>query len=271
MPRFNRELVLGVMNQGHLCDCTISTTDFNGAGTYLDALRAGEYHGVIWDRPEPAQHGIIDRLREACVPQVLVSRKYAGLPMVSCHYQEGMRQAVRYLYGIGHRSILLIDQPPEKAGIIRARQEAFLDQAERYGITKECQCLNHGEKTMRPEECDIARMLRVHRTFTAVIADSSFISMLKRCLDDAQLSVPGDLSVIQSGETDLFHRNSSHPFTILTDPRFEIGGMALELIGKLNRGEKIAPESEYLISGRLIADRGCAIPQNLRSILNQME
>lgn len=260
---FNRRLILGAVQQGYLSGYSIINDNFNRKADLLEQCRKEKPVGIIWDRPTLKQHELIQQLHELEIPQVLINRQLPELATVACNYPNSICQAVRYLRNIGHRHIGLIDLNPEEAGVFKERQEAFCEQLRFSGIEAPENYLITRKSEQTPFWLDIGRYMHEHPEISAVVVSIVLMADFQRYLEEELIAVPAELTVIQWGENLMFNRETDHPYSILTEPRTEVGHRAVELIDQINRGEDI-PTQIQLLDGELIVRKGCALPKNFK-------
>lgn len=263
---FNRDLILGAVEQAYLYGCEVVAEKIEDAGNLLARFSAGEFDGIIWDRADARLHDVIDQLRQAGVAQVTVNRSFDGIPALACDYPEGMRAAMRYLRGIGHRHIGLIDQKQDIA-IFRERQQAFLEELQFDGIAEEKNYLFLLTGHPTPDYLFIAERMREMPQITALLVSNVYLPELARYLESAAVSVPQHLSIIQQGEIEGFSRDSDSIFSIFTDPRRAIGSRALAQVLAQLDGARIPVGMEKIV-GELIIRKSCALPRHFNGKSN---
>ncbi len=258
---FNRDLILGAVEQAYLDGCRVQVDTFAEVRNLPERFAAGEFDGIIWDRPESDLAPLLEELREMGVAQVTINRFQDGIPALGCDYPEGVRAAMRYFRSIGHRHIGLIDIGRD-GEVFRERQRAFLEELRFDGIAEAekylCRVVN-GEI----DYLGIAEWMRGIPRTTAVLVSNVYLAEFSRYLDAAGIAVPQQLSVIQQGEIENFSRDSNSRFSIFTDPRRTIGSRALVTVLRQLEGNSIPVKMERIV-GELIIRCSCALPCHLQ-------
>ncbi len=258
---FNRDLILGAVEQAYLDGCKVQVATFAEAWKLPERFAAGEFDGIIWDRPESDLAPLLEQLREMGVSQVTINRFQEGIPALSCDYPEGVRTAMRYFRSIGHQHIGLIDIGRD-LDVFRERQRAFLEELRFDGITEAEKYLFRVVKG-DPDYLRIAEWMRTIPQTTAVLVSNVYLTEFSRYLAAAGIAVPQQLSVIQQGEIEHFSRESHSRFSIFTDPRRAIGSRALVTVLRQLEGNAIPAKMERMV-GELIIRSSCALPRHLQ-------
>lgn len=258
---FNRDLILGVANYAYMHDCGLEVMACdNDPGKLKLQYQQGAYMGIIWDRPQPEVHEYITELSRIRVPQVCINREVPGCVRICCDYRGAICQAMRFLRRFGHRDVALLDLdlPGE---VFSGRQREFVDQVSFMGIA------DPESRLLRlPYPADgswlmIAERMRGLSGVTAVIVSYTHMEEFIRYAEEAQLNIPGDLSVILWGESDGYNLKNDSRFSILTESRFNIGNRAVELL--MESGDGVSPKDDcHLIASELIMRSSCGLPRD---------
>ncbi|HVK04691.1 MAG TPA: LacI family DNA-binding transcriptional regulator [Armatimonadaceae bacterium] len=139
----------------------------------------------------------------------------------------GGRLAAEHLYELGHRRVLFVGGD-ERFGFLRSQGAGML-LAERDGAHLEVRVLD-GEPDMEAAYYAMATRLRARRDFTAVFCASDLIAVgVCKALQDAGVSVPGDVSVV--GFDDLRWAKLITPaLTTVHQPQVSQGEAAMDLL-----------------------------------------
>ncbi|MCX5535234.1 LacI family transcriptional regulator [Streptomyces sp. NBC_00006] len=92
----------------------------------LDVLLARQVDGVVLGDARFEHDALIDQLRARNVPFVLVSRRSADCPSVTCDDYAGGRLAAQHLIELGHRRVAVVAGEPY-ASTARDRVQGFVD------------------------------------------------------------------------------------------------------------------------------------------------
>jgi DNA-binding LacI/PurR family transcriptional regulator len=159
----------------------------------------------------------------------------SGVRVVSDDSQ-GVREAVEYLMGLGHRRIGFITVRGD--GAAHWREECFLDVMLSKGIKIPSELIVDGKGFWNAGDVEIAvnQLFSVDPTPTAVIAAGDAIAMTAlRVLRRRGLRVPEDVSVI--GFSDLIMASHADPpLTTVAQPFREMGAVAVRhLLDEIQR------------------------------------
>lgn len=257
---FNNELHQGIAEAAWLDGGTAVVENFDGLAALPRRYEAGEFDGVIWDRPDAAASATIEQLRGLGVPQLAINRIISGLPSLRTDYTAAIRQAMHFLRSIGHRHIGYIDIPNTSAPIV-GRQQYFVNMLRADGIDRaEAHLIVQPMDNHTPDWQYIAERIQALPQLSALLVSNVRMSFFAEYLHYGTCRVPHDLSVIQFGENGNFNRELDQPYSILTDPRRRIGKQAFLAIRRLLRHESLA--AEELVPGELIVRESCALPRN---------
>jgi DNA-binding LacI/PurR family transcriptional regulator len=257
---YDRKLVSGIADYAYSHQCQF---DVRMEASTLSQLRAQyenlKFDGIVWERPGVENYPIIEALRDDGVPQITVSRQIEGVASIAFDCESGMREAVKFLRGIGHSEIMFYDLDIP-APIYGLRQNAFADE---LGKSLASPLKNHGFTVKLGALTDkhIRRAFSVCPDTTALIFSSTLNKEFMEYFKSAGIRIPEDLSVIIFGETDEFNMDNRHPYSILIEPRRLIGTNAAEMIKKLKGGGKV-PKEQILIQGELMIRQSCSTPMN---------
>ena len=258
---FNRHLFSGVADVCAGMGDSLLAENFKSAfsSELIVRFRNGDFSGIIWDRPD-LENPLIKELEESGVPQVVVNRVYPGIPSVCCDYMGAITLAVKSLRRFGHKYIGLCDFGFRHSVLCR-RSEHFAKLLENDGISEAGKyVMNMYVANDEERMCEIKRCMHSPVPPTAVLVSHTYFKVFEQYLVENRISVPEQLSVVQWGEEDGYDRYSSHPYSILSDPRIEAGRRAADIIYRSLRGECI--KDNYLnIAAEFILVDGCAAPR----------
>jgi LacI family transcriptional regulator len=174
--------------------------------------------------------GILQELRHRETPFVLVDRFFPGYDFASVRtddYEVG-RIATKYLIGLGHRRVGYIGGPNLSPAHLRRR--GYFAEIRKAGLEVRRAWLARGNFDIdggyRAMKKILSRSPRPTAVYTA--NDPAAIGALYACRD-AGLDVPGDMSIMGSGNIEGPH--NPNPFLTTVDwPRSEMGRMAAQLL-----------------------------------------
>lgn len=187
------------------------------------------------------------------------SEDESAWPVVVVNHREGARAATRYLIGLGHRRIALLT-PGARMRPGRERIAGFREALAEAGIDAAEAPICIQESSMDFAQGDALGLLRGERRPTAVIAlGTRILAGVLRAARDVGLAVPGDLSVLSVGDTDLAAVHTP-AITALRWNLEDVGRAAAELLLLRLRGEAGAGPSRAVLPVDLVLRDSCAPP-----------
>ena len=167
-------------------------------------------------------HGLVDY----GLPVVVVNMKAAAFPSVSCDNVKAARDAVDYLYGLGHRRIAYVGT------YVGANEDpSTWQRLEGYRSA----CVSRGIEAWgaghidRIEEC-VDTLLSRDDPPTALLCYCDSISLeVHNCLFRRGLRVPEDMSIIGFDDSHVC-RHSPAPLSTMRIPYFEMGYYAARML-----------------------------------------
>ena len=210
------------------------------------SLSDGRLDGlVVTARPE---HPIVPMLAEAHMPVVAIADPLPDIPSVVADAREGGRLQARHLHAGGHRRVLYLPADYPFPSVLD-RQQGFVEEADRLGLTVEIGSPIHGHhpeidalvaKPMTMTEADLA-LLRGEGRATAVVAwDDAPAHRVATQLVRMGLNVPADVAVVGyngcPAATELRWN-----LTTVRAPFREMAGCAVETLHRLIGGHTVPP------------------------------
>jgi LacI family transcriptional regulator len=212
--------------------------------------------------PARASSESIELLQARGVPVVVLDRRVPSrqVDTVRGDSEEGAYQLARHLLALGHMRIAMLSGPrsvstaaDRVAGYARAMTEAKLEIDPRLVV--------YGEYTQDSGANMTRQVLSLAPPPTALFATNNFIAFgAFRMLREAQLRVPDDLSVVTFD--DLPRPWVIDPFlTVVSQPAYEIGRRAAELLLERLAGDGVAETREIVLPTELIVGGSSAPPK----------
>ncbi|MBB5323509.1 LacI family repressor for deo operon, udp, cdd, tsx, nupC, and nupG [Anoxybacillus tepidamans] len=199
---------------------------------YLDILRQKKADGMILLTARLESHLLEEIASE--FPVVLACEYLEGstIPTVSIDNVSSARKATEYLINLGHRRIGFISGPLNVI-LSRDRLKGFRQAMAQHNIPIESFLVQEGDFSFESGYNMMMKFLALDQPPTAVFAanDEMAIGAIK-AIKSKGLRVPDDISVV--GFDDIQFASIYEPaLTTISQPMFEIGKKAMELLIKL--------------------------------------
>ncbi|WP_347558948.1 LacI family DNA-binding transcriptional regulator [Robbsia sp. KACC 23696] len=188
------------------------------------------------DAPEPLAAWLTQRQ----VPFVLVSRRLAGYPSVTCDDNAGGRLAARHLFEMGHREVAILAGETHAATSVD-RRDSFLDFFRRREIAvPEARVLSGKFDTETGRELG-ERLLAKRPYPTAIFAVNDFLAIgLMGAMRDRGLHAGRDIAVIGYNDTPLAAQLPV-ALTSVRLPMQQMGRLAVGMLLDILAGRAVAP------------------------------
>lgn len=208
---------------------------------YLEVAAAEQMAGVLLS-PASSEQTSIDTLTERGIPVVTIDRRLpsAAVDSVTVNNHQAAREATQHLIDQGCTRIGMIAGPPQTTtGATRlAGYRAALHAARR----DDDQALTAFGDFRRDGGYQAAsRLLTLpHRPDGLLISNDLMTIGGLQAIAEAGLTIPGDIAVV--GFDDASWATALRPpLTVVTQPTYEIGQAAVDLLLRRIQGEKFAP------------------------------
>lgn len=202
--------------------------------SFLEMARRNRFAALAVN-PAAVPHGELAALG---VPVVILGLRhlYTGLDTVGSDSYEGTQQALRYLYGLGHRRIGMIWG---QRGSQTARYRAYQDFMAAHGLCVEHDLVAPAPYTLEGGRRAARRLLTPRTRPTALFAANDMLALATiQVACELHLDVPGDLSVV--GMDDIEPASFATPtLTTVAKDKYELGRRAADLL--LSRLDGTAP------------------------------
>lgn len=223
-----------------------------------EALAKSDADGVLLLAPQLDDTAEILKIRETGKPVIAMAfrSRLPGIASVGTDNLAGMRQAVTYLAGLGHRKIGLIT-PGLTSSDVQERILGFHEGCFQAGIAVD------------PANLLLARRIDPHvlETWlanfnaascahpTAIICNCSLAFPILSLLASRGLRIPQDVSLVVTDDSDFF-QNCTPQLTVIRQPLVEMGRRSLTKLLAMLRGDD-AGEPE-VIPCELIVRQSCS-------------
>lgn len=185
------------------------------------------------------------------IPLVVIGRNIKGPRLVSLDIDnyEGSRLAVRYLIGLGHRSIAYISGPLDHQDSLQ-RLQGFKDELKAKRIKADPSLILEGDFQESGGYKVAGQLLQTGKIFSAIVtANDQMAYGAQLALHNAGLRVPDDISLV--GFDDLPHSAFTvPPLTTVKQSVYEIGALAAQAMIRLLKN---LPVDTSVIEATLVA------------------
>lgn len=207
---------------------------------YLKMLKNRLADGVIFMAPEIDSRELTAIGEEFPVVQCCEYKEGARVPHVSIDNYQAAVKAAKHLISTGHRRIGMISCTNSFVSTKR-RERGFKFAIEESGIPYDGRLLVHGDYGFKSGYRLAYQLLTMDDRPTAIFAISDVMAIgVLRAARERRLKVPGDLAVI--GFDNISFASMSNPMlTTISQPKYDLGCTAMELLLKAIRGELEEP------------------------------
>jgi LacI family transcriptional regulator len=191
------------------------------------------------------------------IPVVVFDRRAVGEnDAVLIAHGDGIRQAVDYLTSLGHRRIALITGP-ETTRPAHERLQAFKRRLGELGLELDPSLIRARSFDSEAAFMEASVLLRRSDRPTAIIAGgTSILPGIIRAVHSQGLSIPGEISVIGSADSDLASL-SKPSFSVIRADYAAVGRIAAEMLLERLSGESPPASREVLFPTELIIRQSC--------------
>jgi LacI family transcriptional regulator len=219
--------------------------DLAKEASYLEIAAAEHMAGVLLS-PASSRATRIDVLGEQGIPAVAIDRRLNGdVDSVTGNNHRAAREATEHLIGQGCRRIGFVAGPVQTTtGASRlAGYRAALRAA---GHDPDPALIAYGDFRTGGGYAATQRLLRGRRRPDGLFISNNLMTIGGlQAIADASLDVPGDIAVV--GFDDASWATALRPpLTVVTQPTYEIGSTAVELLLRRIAGEKFPPRNVVL-------------------------
>ncbi|MED1441385.1 LacI family DNA-binding transcriptional regulator [Aeribacillus composti] len=230
---------------------------------YLDILRQKKADGMILLTARLESHLLEEISRE--FPVVLACEYLEGsdIPTVSIDNISSARKATEYLISLGHKRIGFLSGPMDVI-LSRDRLKGFKQGMMQHDIAIEPNLIQEGDFSFESGFNLMTKLLALTEPPTAVFASSDEMAIgAIKAIKAKGLKVPDDISIV--GFDDIKFASIFEPaLTTVSQPMFEIGKKAMELLIKLMNGSEIE-RRQYILEDQLVIRDSCSkkLPRNI--------
>jgi DNA-binding LacI/PurR family transcriptional regulator len=204
---------------------------------------------------------VLDALRDAQVPAVVVSCHDERVDCVAVDDRAGMRAAVEHLYDLGHRAIAHVSGHLVEDSTRAARAAGYQAAMRKHGLPPRLLSADDWENGDPGAVRRLHELVSGNAGLTAFAAGNDVMAVrLIDQLEAAGLRVPEDVSVIGFDGIEL-GAHSRIGLTTISQPREELTTRGLELLlDRVRGGSVAAPPRCVTLEPRLIVRHSTAAP-----------
>lgn len=229
----------------------------------IDMLQRGRVDGLIMTINSEQDPECRARLAGLRVPGVLLDREVpVHIDSVMTDHATGMRQAVDYLIGLGHRRIALITAGTDISPG-RERKRGFIEAFERRGIPCPDDLIRAKHLSAAFGQREASMLLRSVDPPTAIIAGGNQILVgVLRAIQQQGIEIGDEVSLVTCDRTDLATTYPG-PLTLIDRDVEAIGRTAAELLLERIAGKSAEPPRRVVFPTTLILGHSCGPPPAL--------
>jgi len=213
----------------------------------------------LHDEKHPALQKILKKIN---VPVVLLDRELS-IPFnaVMTDHERGMRQAIEYLFSLGHTRIGMVTVS-ELTSPGRARVQGYVGAHEKAGIEIDNNLVRCGSLDSEFGYQETNSLLALGDPPTALIAGGNqILPGVLRALIRKNLSIPDDISLIGCDDTPLSEL-SNPAITVINRDIGKVGASAARLLLRLLDGADAKEKSQVILDTELVLRDSCARKNN---------
>ena len=208
--------------------------------TYISVLKENYVDGVIYTSVIRNKDKSIEMLLQSKIPFVMMDRSVnvTDIPEVFTDGVSGMQQIVEYLISNDHRRIAYISGPDNNSPS-EQRLEGYMKALDHAGIPIDHTIMKDGDYKISSGYQCMTELLDKGEGFTAVACANDLMAVgALEAMKERGIRVPEDISI--TGYDDIYLAGVLTPkLTTITQPKYEMGCLAAELLIKLVQGEEI--------------------------------
>jgi DNA-binding LacI/PurR family transcriptional regulator len=248
------EIFRGIVEEAAKGEYCVIVPPYNSQD-YLKLFIENRIDGAVFIAP-PVDDQNIKVLSERELPFVVINSRVGSAPRIDIDNRAAGWKMMEYLYGLGHRKIGIIAGYMKSPNAVE-RFEAYIDFMSKKGLLMKEDWILVCDFQMETAYRKVKELyMKGNDLPTAFFAcnDQMAIGVLK-ALQELDISVPGDVSVVGFDDIDLT-RHISPALTTIRQPFQKMGGRAGRILVDMISGK--LPEEEYIIETQLIIRKSTA-------------
>jgi LacI family transcriptional regulator len=219
--------------------------DLAKEASYLEIAAAEHMAGVLLS-PASSRSTSIDVLRERGIPAVTIDRRlYADIDSVTVNNHRAAREATEHLISQGCRRVGFVAGPVQTT-TAASRLAGYRAALRSAGQDPEQALIAYADFRTEGGYAATQRLLRrLDRPDGLFISNNLMTIGGLQAIAEAGLAVPGDIAVV--GFDDASWATALRPpLTVVTQPTYEIGSRAVDLLLRRIAGEEFPPRNVVL-------------------------
>jgi LacI family transcriptional regulator len=230
---------------------------------YVEMLLQQRVAGII-GIPTAREKTVWEEVQAFGSPLVLVDREVPGLDEVDSVLVDntrGAEEAVNYLISLGHERIAIITGPLETT-TGKGRLDGYLEAHRKAGMETDAALIHEVPFTGESAREPMKKLLAMENPPTALFAANNVLgNTALQFLREAKVAIPADLSFIMFDEVP-WAALVAPPITVVSQPTYEVGYVALEMIHKRLIGEQPRPQQHrrMMLSPKLVLRESAGFP-----------
>ncbi|HEX7714332.1 MAG TPA: LacI family DNA-binding transcriptional regulator [Bacillota bacterium] len=198
---------------------------------------------------------ILQEMESDSFPVMLIDIPVLGkrAAYVSSDNQCGAKQALEYLYKLGHRNIAFINGH-EEAMVSKERLLGYEKTLAEYDLAIKDTYVFHGDFSKESAKLGVRALMERNSEITAIFAASDLMATgAIEELNAMGLKVPGDVSIIGFDDQD-FSVHTSPPLSTIRQKKYDFGRMAIQEMIAMFHDQDYQPAVHKLDTDLIIRD-----------------
>ena len=229
--------------------------DLEGGNGYLNILRQKKADGMVFLTASINSKLFEEMARE--YPVVLACEYIDGsnIPTVSIDNVSAARKATEFLIQLGHSRVAFISGPLNSV-LGKDRLKGYYQAVAKNNLMLDPVLVQEGDFSYESGFNAMKKLLALNHFPTGVFAANDEMAFgAINAIKSKQLNVPSDISVI--GFDDIKFSEIFEPaLTTISQPAFEIGNIAMELLISLMNNQQVS-KNQYILEDQLIVRNSC--------------
>lgn len=233
-------------NAGYSVVLANADEDLHKEARYLEVAAAEQMAGVLLS-PASSRQTSIEVLVERGIPVVTIDRKLFGAPVdsVTVNNHQAAREATQHLISQGCARIGIIAGPAQiTTGA--SRLAGYRAALRASGLDSDHALTAYGDFRTEGGYAAAKRLLRLPQPPDGLLISNDLMTIGGlQAIAEAGLSMPGDIAVV-GFDSASWATAFRPPLTVVTQPTYEIGQVAADLLLRRVSGEKFPPRHVVL-------------------------